>query len=168
MPVWDIVNMSDNVTIITDRYDLATVATMLLGGGNYGANEAGGQKREVPITAFAKDEWLDQWVRSQFPELAGAEPDKAYERLVESVNKLALAEVLRTTQVCSVEDREAYEKALTAIDNPTKKQEYAQWWKEQRRSSMNDIVKRAWHYADRLETLYRQEEHHSDGTENLE
>ena len=159
MSIWNVSNPSDPITLKTEKFELAAAAAMLLGGGNYGAQEVGGQKREMPPMAFMSDQAIQDWFAAIFPELTG-EGDGAtpYDRFIDNLDRLELAEVLRTTQTCSVKEREAYEKALEAIDDGEKKQAYATWWKEQRTTSLCDITKRAWHLADKLEMLFRTEE----------
>lgn len=102
---------------------------------------------------------LQNWFEATFPDKMMLEGETPYDKFFDGLDKLELAEVLRTVQVCSVKDREAYNMALSAIDDPRKKQDYAIWWKEQRSTSLNDIAHRAWDFADKLEALLRKEGH---------
>lgn len=158
MSIWEVINWSDPITILSDDFDVATAAIMVLSYGKYSVKECGGQKRESPLFGLWKIEQTAQWLKENFPEkeLEG-NPDQIVEKFLESIDVLQMAQVLHSMQVCSPEEREGYEEALKAIDNTEKKIEYTNWWKERRRSSMNDIVHYAWHMADRLEEKHKKE-----------
>lgn len=156
MTIWEVINISDPVTIVTDRFDLAVAATMLIGGGQY-ALKSKDSDQEMPIFTFIPMKHMLKWFEETFPEKMHLEGNTVYDKFMDSLNKHELADVLRTAQVCTPEERESYQKALEAIDDPERKQGYAKWWKDQRRSSMNDIARRAWAFADRLDELARNE-----------
>ncbi len=159
MVIWELVNLSDEITLVSEEFDTAVGATMLLGNFSFGLKECGGQKREMPVLRFYKGDAIADWLREIFPEkqFRRLAYNEVVDEFLTSLDLLKMAEVLRTVQVCSPEEREAYHEALKAIDNADKKIQYMNWWKERRRGSLNDITNAAWNIADRLEERFRKE-----------
>lgn len=158
--IWDILNFSDPITMVSDDFRAVAIATLALGQGTYGATEAGGAKREMPIFRFSSADQVEAWFRTTFPEIEAA-PGEVLTELLKAVPKRDIARVLRTAQVCSVEERKSYQKALDAITDPAKKKEYVAWWKDERRSSLNDIAALAWRLADKMDDDNMAEERQS-------
>lgn len=161
MKIWEIINFSDPVTILCDDFDYAVAAALSLGEGGYGLKECP-EGREMPPFVFCKLEVITDWLRGSFPEKhlpsSQSNPEAVLSTFLDPLDKFRLAEILRSTQVCSYEERNAYQKALEMIGDGAKKQEYAKWWKEERRSSMNDIARYGWQLADQLEKTARFQE----------
>lgn len=167
MMIWELISMSDKITLMSDDFRAVAIVTLLLGQGQYGAEECGvtppnKYAREVPMFAYFKADGIDRWFKDMFPEIE-AVPGEYLTGLINAVPKRDLARVLRTVQVCGPEERKSYQKALEAITDPVKKREYIDWWKEERRTSLNDIAARAWHLADKLDEQGMKEERESGG-----
>lgn len=173
MKIWEVTSISDPITLLADDFDLACAACILIGNGQYFLQEydvAEGERKEMPAFMFCRDGadvTAARWLRDAFPEKHLPIGIEAIQAFFNSLDQLRLAEILRSVQVCDAKDRLSYQKALEAIDDGTRKQAYAQWWKEQRRSSLNDITGRAWAIADRLEQAFRNPKQESDGTNNV-
>ena len=144
MIIWDILNNAEPITMVSENYSTVCATVLVLGYGHYGARECHplGKARELPIFAYWKEAAMEQWFQDTFNCDMGT--------FLKSQAPRAVARVLRTTQVCSPEERLAYQKALEAMV-PEKQQDYARWWKEQRQASPVDIVKTAWYLAERME-----------------
>jgi len=68
-----------------------------------------------------------------------------------------LIAALRSFAYGDLEDRRTYQSALDAITEPEKRKAFTTGWEDRRRSSMNRIVQRAWHIAERLEAKAKPE-----------
>jgi hypothetical protein len=150
--------MSDPITFLAEEPRYATAVALSLGSGLYGLRECFAEKQneifEMPVFYFYTAEAVERWVAEVFEE----EGFKTLEELLVSLDKLRFADILRTLQVCSPGERESYQKALEAISDLEKRREYMRWWKERRRSSLNDIVLTAWKMANSVEKKYLEEQ----------
>lgn len=158
MRIWEIINPFDTVTFLAEDYRYAVAVTLLLGSGTYGLKECFPNTEdgpfEMPIFTFSSAQDFKNWFTQTFTE----EGFTDLEELLTALDKLRLAEILRTVQVCSPVERESYQKALEAIDDLEKRREYMRWWKEQRRqSSMMDITLAAWKAANAVEKKFLEE-----------
>lgn len=167
MKIWEVINFSDAITLLTDDFDYAVAAALSLGEGYYGLQEHP-SGREMPIFAWARRTILDNWLRESFPEKGlPANPEneeQVFHEFLYGLDRFRLAEVLRSTQACSGQERAAYQKAMEMIEDGAKKQEYARWWKNEHTTSMKDIAGYSWKLAERLEEIARKEEEQSRKT----
>ena len=128
--IWEIINPSDKYTMVAESFEVAAVACCFLGNGQYGAEEVDGERR-VPIFIYGD---VDAWFHKQF----GASFDECAER-----SQTEAAAALGTVIIGDAAGRDAYESGLALIDDPKKKKQWRDRWHDKRRSSMNDIGKRA-------------------------
>ncbi len=158
MAIWEIRNISDPITFVCDRFDIACGTTLILGNGAFGLGECAGAKREMPIFRFWKGNAIADWLKSTFSEknFQSIAYNEIISEFLESLNPLKIADALRTVQVCTPEEREAYSQALLAIDDLDKKVKYMEWWRNRRQTSDNNITEYAWHLAERMEKMYRE------------
>jgi hypothetical protein len=140
--LYKIINMSDPYTIEANSLDVAVIACVLLGGGQYAFDplEDGGTK--IPMFAFGG---TDEWCKEQFGKTL-AEVDEIVRR-----DKLAeLADCFDSCLIGSLGERELFFDAIKPITDPKERHDY--WFKyhDKRRSSMNDIGGRAKALAKRM------------------
>lgn len=157
MRIWEIINMSDTITFLSEESRYAVAVALSMGNGAYGLRECfvlENEAFEMPIFLFGTTDMAQNWIVETFKD----EGFSSLEELLNSLDKLRYVDILRTVQVCSPKERESYQKALEAIDNLEKRREYMRWWKEQRRSSLNDIVRAAWKMANNIEKQYLEEQ----------
>lgn len=158
MKVWEIANWAEPITILTDDFFNACVAAFILGEGKYGIIDDQGDYLMPPFLLASRND-IVRWFKANFPDdprtIALPTGAAGLNQLLENYDKFAVARVLRTAQVCNISEREAYQKALELME-PEKQQQYAEWWKERRRTAMNDIVAYAWHLAENLEQKGRE------------
>jgi hypothetical protein len=140
--IWELINPSDAIVFETDSVELAALAVAVVGRGQYGAEaDCTGKNVEIPMFAFQSSEETDKWFIDYF----GASLEQSLSR-----RKSELPAVLRSFTLGHPKDLESYNLSLSFI--PLEKhQEFKSKWKEQRRSSMNDICGYAWQCADELE-----------------
>jgi hypothetical protein len=140
--IYEIDNPSDPYTMVAEDRAVAAVAVVFLGEGMWGLSDREG-KTAVPIFAFGGGaERLERWFATELGTTLAA---------VVSEKRQAIAAALRSVAIGSISDREAFDRGFALIDDPVKKEEWRTWWHDQRRSSLNDIGRRAWALADRLE-----------------
>jgi hypothetical protein len=141
--LYEIINMSDKYTIEADSLDVATVACLFLGQGQYAFEPIGDKSAEsVPMFMFGGTE---EWCQKHFKESLEALVDRITER--ESVK---LATCLESCLIGGAADRETYAAGLKLIDDPKKRETWRNKWLEDRRSSMNNIGARAFTMAAKL------------------
>lgn len=128
--LFEIINMSDPYTMEADTYEEAAMACAVLGEGAYGLEEVGGEW-SMPIFIFGG---INEWCEKQF----GANLDACFAR-----NKSQLPAVLRSVLIGTPAARESFNEAMAMTDDESKRQAFRENWHDKRRSSMNDIGKRA-------------------------
>lgn len=133
--IYEIINPSDKYTLETDNFELACLATILLGKGRYALTDES-DNEAMPIFMFGGHE---AWFQEKF--------GKSLEDISNETDDLELATVLRSVLLG---DRVVYQSMLKFID-PDKQQAFRDHWHNERRTSLNDIGQRAWGYADALE-----------------
>lgn len=140
--IWELINPSDPVAFETKDLELAALAVVLVGRGQYAAlAEIDGKNIQVPLFSFQPEGEIDKWFSEHFNR-------KLKESL--DIRKNELPAVLRSFQIGKPKDLAAYNLSLEFV--PLKDQpNFKKRWKEQRRSSMNDICGYAWQTADILE-----------------
>lgn len=141
--IWELINPSDPIAFETEDHELAALAVVLVGRGQYAAvAEANGKNVEVPMFSFQPEGEIDKWFSEHFNR-------KLKESL--EVRENELPAVLRSFQIGKPMDLAAYNLSLEFV--PLKDQpNFKKRWKEQRRSSMNDICGYAWQCADDIES----------------
>lgn len=135
--IFDIINPSDKCTIEADDIEVAAVACLLLGGGQYALKEVGAEStpaREVPIFMFGG---LEKW----FQENIGGSLEDSMNRCRSQKLDL-LVETLDGFLYGSAADREEFARQTKGMHASEVFRERLKW-NEERRSSMNDIGKQA-------------------------
>ncbi len=152
--LFEISNPSDAYTIEADSFEVAAMAVLLLGQGNYGVHQLDGpedDRKEMPIMIIATEKQIEEWCQDNF----GASLADCILRC-----KAKIPDVLDTVLIGSEADRATYHKALSLIDDSAKKEQWKAEWHDKRRSSMNNIGARAWAIAAKLR---KQEASATDG-----
>jgi len=130
--LWDIVNMSDEYTIVGERVPCA-IAVLLLGEGAYALNPVGHEALGLPILAFCpEDEW-ESWLLDE----CGIVMVDFSAWLSEHAGEVAA--VLDTVLIGN---RAEYERLIACVADD-KREQFAAEWHNTHRSSMNDIGARA-------------------------
>jgi len=128
--LWEISNPSDAYTI-RGEFLVAAVAVLCLGEGKYGLHPEKEGDRELPVFLLGGADW---WIKENLGgDFAG---------YIEA-HAMAIAEALESVTIGDFEDRARLERLLACISSPTERAAAQDAWHDQRRSSMNDIGKRA-------------------------
>jgi hypothetical protein len=142
--IFEVINPSDPVVFETENFEAAAVACVIVGEGRYGLQGTVNDIRwEVPLFLFGGS---DEWFTASF----GHDLQTSVAKFMDTPEGRAeLATVLESFMIGKEEDLVSYKKALELI--PAEKQaEWRDHWKEQRRSSLNDICDYAWRVAKNL------------------
>lgn len=124
--IFEIINPSDPYTLESDDLEIASVAVVVLGRGQYGMRQIDGDKKfEMPIFLFGGE---DEWFKENFGDNAEVVIGRCFEG-----KKEQLAAALDSVRIGGIEDR-----------NKSKEEH------DKVRSSMNNIGKVAWKYAENL------------------
>lgn len=159
---YELINPSDAVTFIAPSLPAAFLAVMLVGGGHYGTNVLDDQGHrldtpegaerhpdEVPMFLFGG---AQAWGHERWPEhVPPGSTDNWGTALIEA-HRAELVATLRSFCTGSWRDRQLFDAALAAIDDPAKRVAFIADWDDKKRSSLNGITNRAHAIADRLET----------------
>ncbi len=139
--IYEIVNMSDPYTIEARSLDVAFVACLFLGSGQYAFKPLEEGAEEVPLFLLGGAE---QWCRAHFAE--------SVENVVGLVTgqRLDLAACLESCLIGHLKDRETYRAGLELIDDADKRIQWRERWHNDRLSSMNNIGARAYRMAAKL------------------
>lgn len=144
MATYEIINPSDKVLITGDDMEVLAVALCFIGNGKYAlCNQDGDQV--VPIFLFGGH---DEWFTEQF----GVDLSTSIDRVTDTKPE-ALIEALESCFIGDFSDLASYQKGLDLIEDADKREQWREHWKEERRSSLNDICGRAWTYADQVRNL---------------
>lgn len=140
--IYELINPSDPYTFIAPDREAAALVVGILGTA-YGAEATENDSDGVPVMILGGfNEWyLDTFGRDIEAGLKARRKD--------------LVSALRSFVYGRPEERNIYEKAMSAIDDPEKKAGFKKEW-QNRRSSMNNIGETAWLIGERLDT--KQEE----------
>ncbi len=142
--LFDIINMSDPYTVRADDLKTLAVAILYLGEGQYAAEQLdapeGQTPKEVPLLMFGDP---SVWTQKEF--------GLSLEEVVASVEATKLADVLDSVLIGRAESRVEYEAAIAAM-SPVEAEIYSAKWHDGRRSSLNDIGKRARRLAKAIRT----------------
>ena len=137
--LYEIVNPSDTITFSAPDFITAALVTLLLGGGAYSAKPENDQAESVPMFFFGG---FDKWWEERFSEPANYAADRHAATVIPALRSVCLG---------GFAGRKLYDKALEAIDDPTKKAAFIADWNDQKRTSMNDIMGRAHDLANEME-----------------
>jgi hypothetical protein len=132
VPEWELSNPSDHITLVADDFEVAAVAAVALGMGNYGLVPIAPEVRAMPIFLFGSAE---VW----FQETFNATLDQVMAR-VTAGEAPALVACLDSVVVG---DRRVRDAALAAIPEGRGRDAFLATWDDQHRTSMNDIVGKA-------------------------
>lgn len=139
--LYNIVNMSDPYTIETSSLDVAFVACLFLGRGQYAFEPLRDEGVRVPIFMFGG---VDDWCLEHLAESFKAVVDRV---TTDPAKRAELADCFESCLIGRAEDKETYRAGLDLIDDPVKREQWRSRWHDARRSSMNDIGRRAYQMA---------------------
>ncbi len=135
--IYEIINPSDPYTIEAERYDIAFISVLHLGTGAYGL-EPTSEGKPSPLLAFSNEETIISCVQK----VLGMSSSDFIDQHREDI-----ANCLDSVVIGSVRDREDYYTALKLITDTDKRKEWQDQWLNKRRSSLNNIAKRAYGMA---------------------
>lgn len=135
--LYEIINPSDPYTMECERFDVASAAILFLGEGRY-AGRCGDDTKSVPLFFFGGAE---KW----FKETHGVELGEFLAK-----EKAAIGDALANVAIGSVQDRTDFNAAVAAISDLAARQRFIEERHDHRRSSMNNIGKRAMRLAEAM------------------
>lgn len=149
--IYEIINPSDAYTLDTDNLAAACIVTLTLGNGAYGLTDKDG---ELVLPIFIGSD-PEKWLIEKF--------GKGFTELLNDIPPSALADVFDSVVIGGHGARQDYLEALSLIDDATKKELWRDKWHDRRRSSLNDIGKRARSLAEGLRRSvdFKQEYHNA-------
>lgn len=131
--IFYIVNPSDAYTIVASDLEVAAVACVLLGRGQYAFEPLEGDLERVPLFLFGNpDEWFNE--RFGFGDCVT--------RVMET-RAAELADCLDSCLIGNLKERREYESALALMESPEGREQFRRNRHAARRSSLNDIGSRA-------------------------
>ncbi len=142
--LYEIVNPSDPYTIEALSLDVAFVACVCLGRGQYAFTPLQEGGTEIPLFLFAgTEEWSQEHLREGF--------EAVINRVTtDPAKRIELADCLDSCMIGHAADREAWKAGFELTDDPAKREWWRRKWHEDRVTSMNDIGKRAYAMAAKL------------------
>lgn len=144
--LYEIINMSDPYTIECPNLEIAAVACVLLGQGQYGLTPVeqpeDGIDRGVPLMLFGN---AQAWFQQQ----CGGDFSVVFARVL-ATQREALAACLDSVLIGKPDERSGVSKMLALLPEKAKQVEARDIWHDARRSSLNDIGRRAWEIAAKL------------------
>jgi hypothetical protein len=135
--LYSIINPSDPYTVEATRLDVAAVASLILGNGQYAFEPLDGSV-EIPLFGFMKPEERDNWFVQNCK--MGME---ATIKDVRENYRTEMADCLDSVIVGQPHEREPYLAGLALLTDPDEREKYWHDWQDKRRSSFNDIAGRA-------------------------
>lgn len=142
--LFNIVNPSDPYTVEAPSLDVAAVASLMVGQGQYSFASLDGSE-DVPMFAFMGNDDTNAW----FKQHCGDDAETVVTR-VTSEKKIELADCLDSVIIGHYSDRQLYLLALSSITDPANREKYIFEYHDKKRSSMNDIGGRARQLAAKL------------------
>lgn len=130
--IYEIINPSDPYCIEADDPKVACVAVAILGEGMYALKQ--GDEDIMPIFLVDPDEWFREQFRGSFGEV------------LNSIDRAVLAVCFDSVLCCEAGEYEEEKAALAKV--PFYSARLARH--DERRTSMNDIGRRAWALAERV------------------
>lgn len=141
--LFHLINMSDPYTFEAPDLKTAALTTLLLGGGEYGA-ESEDKSLEVPVMLLVGREGIVQWFKDKCDlDITGV----TIGDMREPVGKC-----LASFVIGSFEQRKIYEDMRTVLREDLQT-DFKIKWHDDRRSSLNDIGRRAWRLSEQLLSL---------------
>ncbi|WP_206461089.1 hypothetical protein, partial [Acinetobacter baumannii] len=132
--IFELINPSDKCTFEAPNLKIAALVTCVLGNGQYSAKGIENDL-DVPFFIFGgHDEWFVSNFGLNFKETYIQVRNEEKFDLVNSFNSVLLGSYL---------DRTAFYKAYDLIQDPAEKNKWREQWLDERRSSLNNICKRA-------------------------
>lgn len=144
MDVYEIINPSDTYTLKAASDEVATLAILLLGNGNYGGHKRGDDAFSVPMTLFSRNPQAE--VDAAFAKYGG------FIAAIKAMNQ-DVAEALESVLIGSFSDRDIAESALLQMPEVEQRVKWLRDRHNTMRSSMNDIGKTALNMAEKLRAL---------------
>ncbi len=141
--LYEIINPSDEYHFEAPDLELAAIALLVLGEGHYAgrADEEGGT--DIPLFMLGNNP--DDWFKKHFNKTFG----ESLEGIMKSkARKSELADALDSVIIGSLNERKELAESLKEITDEKEKEKYKKQWSDKRRSSMNNIGKRAKLLAD--------------------
>ena len=135
MNEWEIINPSDHYTIQAARFEVAVVATLILGNGQYALRSTIEGGDDMPLMLFGPE---SSWFQERF--------GQDFEGVVDTVTRDELSICLDSVLIGN---RGLYEMARREMAAESRR-EFRIQWHDAQRSSLNDIGRRAWELAARL------------------
>lgn len=132
--LYEIINPSDKYTIECPDLEIAFIACVILGEGQYAFDPIGDGER-VPLFLFGP---ADQWCQEHFQKTVG----EVFGHVM-TTRKAELADALDSVVVS---DRQEFLRLTAGLTRPAFEAERARWHNDQR-TSMNDIGGRAYKLA---------------------
>lgn len=155
---YELTNPSDPVTFVAPSLASAFLAVALVGGSSTGGQplDERGERltgdeeaaNEVPIFLFGG---AREWAHRRWPDLVPAIPTDNWGSALIDAHRADLVATLRSFLTATWGGRQLFNMAYELIPEATGRMAWAEAWEERHRSSMNDITRRAWALADRLE-----------------
>lgn len=139
MTIYEFITPSDPITFKTDDDKVAFTCALLLGNGKAGCQNTQTDKSLPTMLMFSEDP--DKEIKS----FIGGD----FKKFIEA-NKPKIKECFNSFAYGSVSERKTYDNALEAITDPKKLKEFKAKYEDENRTSMNQWVKEAWRYAERL------------------
>lgn len=151
MLCYEIINPSDQATLLAPDRAVAIAALAFIGEGAYAGRVIAKDLQEVSeedaaagrVPLFFGMSYEDWWKAAGYDE----EPIGKVMR----ERKAEVVAALRSVAYGGLDERRTYQSALNAITDPDKLAAFKREWEDRRRSSLNAIAKRAWAWADHIE-----------------
>lgn len=135
--LYRIINPSDPYTIVANRIDVAAVASLILGNGQYAFEPLDGSV-DIPLFGFMTPEQRENWFVQNCKMGIEATVKDVRENL-----RTEMADCLDSVVIGQPEEREPYLAGLALLTDPDEREKYWFEWQDKRRSSFNDIAGRA-------------------------
>lgn len=152
--IFEFVNPSDPYTFISPDLEVAAFVTVLLGNGKGAANQLDGNLH-VPMFLFGG---LDKFILDNF--------SKPLDEWIEHMKReryIDIADSLDSVVIGDISDRNIFDAALSAIDDPYKKEAFRVKWHDEKLSSINDFGTFAWETAKAIRQQKEEVDVQSDG-----
>jgi hypothetical protein len=145
MKIYEFITPSDPVTFKAEDDKIAYTCALLLGNGKAACvthDEKGNEVSLPTLLMFSEnvDEEIEEYIGGKLDDFIKQNKDK-------------ISEVFSTFMYGKVSDRRTYDVAIDAITDPDKLTEFKKIHEDKNRTSMNEWVKTAWIYAEKVKNL---------------
>ena len=137
--LYEIINPSDPYIIEADSLEIAFMACIILGSGQYAFEPLADGGTKIPLFFSGMVPSIDEWCKEHL----GGRTTKEVIEHVRSKKRIELADCLDSCLIGKAQDRETYYLGLNLIDDSAKRERWWSEWHDKRRSSLNDIGGRA-------------------------